>query len=46
MMSFDGSFEPQGMQTIRQSLKDLHILDAVPDASKLYDPSFVPVDIK
>lgn len=45
MMSFDGAFDPKALETIRQSLKDLQILDFVPETAKLYIGSFVPVSI-
>jgi NitT/TauT family transport system substrate-binding protein len=45
MMSFDGRFDPKALETIRQSLKDLQILDFVPETSKLYMGAFVPVKI-
>ena len=31
MMSFDGQFDPKALETTRQSLKDLAILDFVPE---------------
>jgi ABC-type nitrate/sulfonate/bicarbonate transport system substrate-binding protein len=43
MMSFDGRFDPEALETIRHSLKDLQILDFLPETSKLYNGSFVPV---
>jgi ABC-type nitrate/sulfonate/bicarbonate transport system substrate-binding protein len=43
MMSFDGAFDPQALDTIRASLKDLGILQTQPPASALYDAKFVPV---
>jgi NitT/TauT family transport system substrate-binding protein len=43
MISTDGAFDLKGIDIIRQSLKDLHILDRVPAASELYQPGFVPV---
>ena len=45
MLSFDGAFDPQAIEVIRQSLKDLDILDCVPEASELYLPGFVPVKL-
>jgi len=45
MLSFDGQFDPQALEVIRHSLKDLGILDFVPDAAKLYTAKFVPVKI-
>jgi ABC-type nitrate/sulfonate/bicarbonate transport system substrate-binding protein len=46
MMSKDGSFDPQGLEVIRQSLKDLGILDQVPPASAIYTDKFTPVSIQ
>jgi NitT/TauT family transport system substrate-binding protein len=46
MMSKDGAFDPQGLEVIRQSLKDLGILDSTPSVSQIYTAEFVPVDIK
>ena len=43
MMSFDGAFSPKALDVIRLSLKELGILDNVPDAKDLYDPNFAPV---
>jgi NitT/TauT family transport system substrate-binding protein len=43
MLSRDGSFSPQALEVIRVSLKDLGILEQVPEASALYDASFTPV---
>jgi ABC-type nitrate/sulfonate/bicarbonate transport system substrate-binding protein len=45
MMSFDGRFDPKALEVIRQSLKDLQILDFVPETSKLYTGTFVPVTL-
>jgi len=45
MMSFDGQFDPQALEVIRHSLKDLQILDFVPETSKLYAPGFTPVKL-
>src|SRR5262249_49402080 len=45
MMSFDGAFDAKALETIRQSLKDLQILDSVPETAKLYVGNFVPVAI-
>jgi ABC-type nitrate/sulfonate/bicarbonate transport system substrate-binding protein len=45
MMSFDGQFDPKALETTRQSLKDLAILDFVPATSALYNSTFVPVKI-
>jgi ABC-type nitrate/sulfonate/bicarbonate transport system substrate-binding protein len=43
MMSFDGRFDPKALDVIRVSLKDLGILDTVPQAAALYNGAFVPV---
>ena len=45
MMSFDGQFDPKALETTRQSLRDLAILDFVPATADLYNGSFVPVKI-
>ena len=45
MMSFDGQFDPKALETTRQSLKDLAILDFVPATAALYNGNFVPVKI-
>ena len=45
MMSFDGRFDPEALEMIRHSLKDLQILDFLPETSKLYNGSFVPVKL-
>lgn len=45
MMSFDGQFDPKALETTRQSLKDLAILDFVPPTTALYNGAFVPVKI-
>ena len=45
MMSFDGQFDPKALETTRQSLKDLAILDFVPPTAALYNGNFVPVKI-
>ena len=38
-------FDPKALETTRQSLKELAILDFVPATAALYDGSFVPVKI-
>jgi ABC-type nitrate/sulfonate/bicarbonate transport system substrate-binding protein len=43
MLSFDGAFSPKALEVIRQSLKDLGILEQIPEAKELYDASFTPV---
>ena len=45
MLSADGSFDPQAIDVIRHSLKDLGILDRVPEANELFLPGFVPVKL-
>lgn len=45
MMSFDGQFDPLALEVIRHSLKDLQILDFVPETSKLYAAGFTPVKL-
>jgi ABC-type nitrate/sulfonate/bicarbonate transport system substrate-binding protein len=46
MLSDDGTFSPAGMETIRQSLVELHVLDKLPAMSDLYTERFVPVSLK
>jgi len=41
--STDGSWSKASIDVIRRSLKDLGILDYVPDAKMLYNDQFVPV---
>jgi NitT/TauT family transport system substrate-binding protein len=43
MLSFDGAFSPKALEVIRLSLKELGILERVPEAKDLYDGSFTPV---
>ena len=43
MLSYDGVFSPKALDVIRLSLKELGILEQVPDAKNLYDGSFTPV---
>ena len=45
MLSMDGAFDPRAIETIRNSLKDLDILDYVPDANELFLPGFSPVKL-
>ena len=45
MLSADGAFNPKAIETIRKSLKDLEILDRVPDANELFLPGFAPVKL-
>src|SRR5262245_12093504 len=39
----DGAWDPQSIDVIRNSLKDLGILDFIPEAKVLYNDKFVPV---
>jgi ABC-type nitrate/sulfonate/bicarbonate transport system substrate-binding protein len=41
--SSDGAWDPVAIDVIRNSLKDLGILDRVPDAKSIYNDQFVPV---
>ncbi len=41
--SSDGAWDPASIDVIRNSLKDLGILDTVPDAKSIYNDKFVPV---
>jgi ABC-type nitrate/sulfonate/bicarbonate transport system substrate-binding protein len=41
--SMDGSWDPEAIDVIRASLKELGILPAIPDAKALYTDKFVPV---
>jgi len=41
--SLDGAWDPQAIDVIRSSLKELGILPTVPDAKALYTDKFVPV---
>ncbi len=41
--SRDGAWNPASIEVIRRSLKDLGILDSVPDARTIYNDKFVPV---
>jgi len=45
MLSMDGAFNPKAIETIRKSLKDLEILDRIPDANELFLPGFAPVKL-
>jgi hypothetical protein len=44
MLSDDGSFDPAGMETVRKSMVELHVLDKLPAMSDLYTDRFVPVN--
>jgi len=41
--SSDGAWDPVAIDAIRHSLKELGILDAVPEAKTIYNDKFVPV---
>ena len=41
--SVDGAWDPAAIDVIRNSLKDLGILDTVPEAKTIYNDKFVPV---
>jgi ABC-type nitrate/sulfonate/bicarbonate transport system substrate-binding protein len=41
--SADGAWDPESIDVIRLSLKDLGILDFIPDAKVIYSDKFVPV---
>jgi ABC-type nitrate/sulfonate/bicarbonate transport system substrate-binding protein len=41
--STDGTFNPVAIEVIRHSLKELGILNAVPEAKTIYNDKFVPV---
>ena len=41
--SADGAWDMQSIDVIRNSLKDLGILDVIPDAKTIYNDKFVPV---
>ena len=41
--STDGTFNPAAIEVIRHSLKELGILNAVPEAKTIYNDKFVPV---
>jgi NitT/TauT family transport system substrate-binding protein len=43
--SADGAWDPVAIDVIRNSLKDLGILDRVPDAKSIYNDQFVPVKL-
>lgn len=45
MTNYDGSFNAKALDVIRHSLKELNILDRVPEAKDLYMPGFVPVKL-
>jgi hypothetical protein len=41
--SIDGAWDPEVIDVIRASLKELDILPKIPDAKALYTDAFVPV---
>jgi len=43
--SRDGAWNPVAIEVIRKSLKDLGILDSLPDARTIYNDKFVPVKL-
>jgi ABC-type nitrate/sulfonate/bicarbonate transport system substrate-binding protein len=43
--SADGAWDPEAIDVIRKSLKELRILDTVPDARTIYNDQFVPVKL-
>jgi ABC-type nitrate/sulfonate/bicarbonate transport system substrate-binding protein len=43
--STDGAWDPEAIDVIRNSLKDLGILDFIPEAKTIYNDKFVPVKI-
>jgi NitT/TauT family transport system substrate-binding protein len=43
--STDGAWNPAAIEVIRGSLKELGILDTIPDAKVLYNDQFVPVKL-
>ena len=45
MLSMDGTFNPAAIEIIRQSLKDLGILDRIPETKELFQPGFAPVKL-
>ena len=45
VMSDDGLFDPAALEVIRRSLKELGIMDRMPDAKELYTDQFIPVKL-
>ena len=43
--SRDGAWDPVAIDVIRKSLKDLGILDSLPEARTIYNDQFVPVKL-
>jgi ABC-type nitrate/sulfonate/bicarbonate transport system substrate-binding protein len=44
MFTSDGHFQAAGLKTIRESFKDLGLLDTEPDLSTLYTEAYLPKD--
>ena len=44
-MSLDGAFDPASVAAVAKSLKELGIMDTVPDPKTIYTAKFVPVKI-
>ncbi|MBM3609681.1 MAG: ABC transporter substrate-binding protein [Alphaproteobacteria bacterium] len=45
MTNYDGTFSEKALETIRHSLKELNILDRVPEVKEILLPGFVPVKL-
>jgi ABC-type nitrate/sulfonate/bicarbonate transport system substrate-binding protein len=45
VMSDNGLFDPAALEVIRRSLKELGIMDRMPDAKELYTDQFIPVKL-
>jgi ABC-type nitrate/sulfonate/bicarbonate transport system substrate-binding protein len=43
VMSDDGLFDPAALEVIRRSLKELGIMDRMPEAKELYTDQFIPM---
>lgn len=43
MISFDGTFSQKALEMLRNSFKDLGVLDTVPEIKDIYNPNFTPV---
>jgi hypothetical protein len=44
-MSSDGAWDPASVEAVAKSLKELGIMDTVPDPKTIYNAKFVPVKI-
>lgn len=44
--STDGSFDPQGIATLKRSYIDMHLLKEIPDDKTLFTTQFVPVKVE